>query len=109
MHLVGRQGISGLANILGNEGEALPYGGLVPVKRLRGASSMVRVTALSSPLLLRFSSGIQRALDKVSKTAADGYPPYNIRQNPHVGRRTGEVADHPRSGGLLTGEDRGHG
>ena len=40
---------------------------------------MVRVTALSSPFLLGFDD-IERALDKVSKTAADGYPPYNMEQ-----------------------------
>lgn len=40
---------------------------------------MVRVTALSSPLLLGFDS-IERALDKVSKAASDGYPPYNIER-----------------------------
>ena len=40
---------------------------------------MVRVTALSSPLLLGFDS-IERALDKVSKAAVDGYPPYNIER-----------------------------
>ena len=42
---------------------------------------MVRVTALSSPFLLGFDD-IERALDKVSKTAADGYPPYNIERIP---------------------------
>lgn len=40
---------------------------------------MVRVTALSSPFLLGFDD-IERALDKVSKTASDGYPPYNIER-----------------------------
>jgi HSP20 family molecular chaperone IbpA len=40
---------------------------------------MVRVTALSSPLLLGFDD-IERALDKVSKSATDGYPPYNIER-----------------------------
>ena len=40
---------------------------------------MVRVTALSSPLLLGFD-GFERALDKASKSAADGYPPYNIER-----------------------------
>jgi len=40
---------------------------------------MVRVTALSSPFLLGFDD-IERALDKVSKTAGDGYPPYNIER-----------------------------
>ena len=42
---------------------------------------MVRVTALSSPFLLGFD-GIERALDKASKSAADGYPPYNIERIP---------------------------
>ena len=40
---------------------------------------MVRVTALTSPLLLGFDD-LERALDKVSKTGTDGYPPYNIEQ-----------------------------
>ncbi|MGO9421818.1 Hsp20 family protein [Roseiarcus sp.] len=40
---------------------------------------MVRVTALSSPFLLGFDD-IERALDKVSKSAGDGYPPYNIER-----------------------------
>jgi HSP20 family molecular chaperone IbpA len=44
-----------------------------------GASTMVRVTALTSPLLLGFDD-LERALDKVSKTGADGYPPYNIER-----------------------------
>jgi HSP20 family molecular chaperone IbpA len=40
---------------------------------------MVRVTALSSPFLLGFDD-IERALDKVSKSSGDGYPPYNIER-----------------------------
>ena len=40
---------------------------------------MVRVTALTSPLLLGFDD-LERALDKASKTASDGYPPYNIER-----------------------------
>jgi len=40
---------------------------------------MVRVAALSSPFLLGFDE-IERALDKVSKTGYDGYPPYNIER-----------------------------
>jgi HSP20 family molecular chaperone IbpA len=40
---------------------------------------MVRVTALTSPLLLGFDD-LERALDKVSKTGGDGYPPYNIER-----------------------------
>jgi HSP20 family molecular chaperone IbpA len=40
---------------------------------------MVRMAALSSPFLLGFDE-IERALDKVSKAASDGYPPYNIER-----------------------------
>ncbi|HSU99331.1 MAG TPA: Hsp20 family protein [Roseiarcus sp.] len=40
---------------------------------------MVRVTALTSPLLLGFDD-LERALDRVSKTGSDGYPPYNIEK-----------------------------
>jgi HSP20 family molecular chaperone IbpA len=40
---------------------------------------MVRVSALSSPFLLGFDQ-IERALEKVSKSASDGYPPYNIER-----------------------------
>src|ERR1700735_310502 len=45
---------------------------------------MVRVTALASPLLLGFDD-LERALDKVSKTGTDGYPPYNIERIAAVG------------------------
>ena len=40
---------------------------------------MVRVSALNSPFLLGFDQ-IERALDKASRTASDGYPPYNIER-----------------------------
>jgi HSP20 family molecular chaperone IbpA len=40
---------------------------------------MVRVTALTSPLLLGFDD-LERALDKVSRVGTDGYPPYNIER-----------------------------
>jgi HSP20 family molecular chaperone IbpA len=40
---------------------------------------MVRVTALSSPFLLGFDQ-IERALDKATKSASDGYPPYHIER-----------------------------
>jgi HSP20 family molecular chaperone IbpA len=45
---------------------------------------MVRVTALTSPLMLGFDD-LERALDKVSKTGTDGYPPYNIERIAAVG------------------------
>ena len=40
---------------------------------------MVRVTALTPPLLLGFDD-LERALDKASRTGTDGYPPYNIER-----------------------------
>ena len=43
------------------------------------ASGMVRAPAFSSPFLLGFDQ-IERALDKASRSASDGYPPYNIER-----------------------------
>jgi len=40
---------------------------------------MNRLSLFSSPLLLGFDH-FERALDRVSKASADGYPPYNIEQ-----------------------------
>jgi HSP20 family molecular chaperone IbpA len=40
---------------------------------------MSRLTLFNSPLLLGFDH-FERALDRVSKAAADGYPPYNVEQ-----------------------------
>ena len=40
---------------------------------------MSRLSPFSSPLLLGFDE-IERALDRVSKSASDGYPPYNIER-----------------------------
>jgi len=40
---------------------------------------MVRAVGLHSPLLLGFDA-IERALAKASKSATDGYPPYNIER-----------------------------
>ena len=40
---------------------------------------MSRVPGLNSPFLLGFDD-IERALDRVSKSASDGYPPYNIER-----------------------------
>ena len=42
---------------------------------------MTRVAAFSSPLLLGFDE-VERALDRLSKAAGDGYPPYNIERLP---------------------------
>ena len=40
---------------------------------------MSRLSLFNSPLLLGFDH-FERALDRVSKAAADGYPPYNVEQ-----------------------------
>jgi HSP20 family molecular chaperone IbpA len=40
---------------------------------------MTRLSLFNSPLLLGFDH-FERALDRVSKVAADGYPPYNVEQ-----------------------------
>jgi HSP20 family molecular chaperone IbpA len=40
---------------------------------------MSRLSVFNSPLLLGFDH-FERALDRVSKISADGYPPYNIEQ-----------------------------
>jgi HSP20 family molecular chaperone IbpA len=42
---------------------------------------MSRVPTLNSPFLLGFDD-IERALDRVTKTTSDGYPPYNIERLP---------------------------
>jgi HSP20 family molecular chaperone IbpA len=40
---------------------------------------MSRVSLFNSPLLLGFDH-FERALDRVSKSGSDGYPPYNVEQ-----------------------------
>jgi HSP20 family molecular chaperone IbpA len=50
-------------------------------RRLVRASHMSRVPSLNSPFLLGFDD-IERALDRVSRSASDGYPPYNIERLP---------------------------
>ncbi len=46
---------------------------------------MSRGPLLSSPFLLGFDE-IERALDRVTKAASDGYPPYNIERIAAAGR-----------------------
>jgi HSP20 family molecular chaperone IbpA len=41
--------------------------------------AMTRLSVFNSPLLLGFDH-FERALDRVSKAAVDGYPPYNVEQ-----------------------------
>ena len=40
---------------------------------------MSRLSLFNSPLLLGFDH-FERALDRVSKASAEGYPPYNVEQ-----------------------------
>ncbi len=40
---------------------------------------MTRLSLFNSPLLLGFDH-VERLIDRVAKTAGDGYPPYNIEQ-----------------------------
>ncbi len=47
---------------------------------------MTRMSLLSSPLLLGFDE-IERLIDRVGKSGADGYPPYNIER---IGRQSGQ-------------------
>jgi HSP20 family molecular chaperone IbpA len=47
---------------------------------------MSRLTGFSSPFLLGFDE-IERVLDRVSKAANDGYPPYNIERLVRTGDR----------------------
>lgn len=44
-----------------------------------GARLMTRLSVFNSPLLLGFDH-VERVLDRVAKSATDGYPPYNIEQ-----------------------------
>ncbi|MBF0335362.1 MAG: Hsp20 family protein [Alphaproteobacteria bacterium] len=47
---------------------------------------MTRLSVFNSPLLLGFDH-FERALDRISKTSAEGYPPYNIEQVGEEGLR----------------------
>lgn len=40
---------------------------------------MTRLSLFNNPLFLGFDQ-VERALDRVSKAASDGYPPYNVEQ-----------------------------
>ena len=50
---------------------------------------MSRLSLFNSPLLLGFEP-FERALDRVNKSSADGYPPYNIERLPKTEQR-GEI------------------
>ena len=66
---------------------------------------MTRVSVFSSPLLLGFDH-IERVLDRVNKTTAEGYPPYNIEQTgEHRLRITVAVAGFAENDLNVTVED----
>ncbi len=50
------------------------------------AVAMSRMPTFSSPLLLGFDE-IERALDRLSRSGSDGYPPYNIERLPKTDAR----------------------
>jgi HSP20 family molecular chaperone IbpA len=69
------------------------------------ALRMARGSYFSSPLLLGFEE-IERLLDRVNKTAHDGYPPYNIEQvGNDILRITLAVAGFDREALQVTMED----
>ena len=67
---------------------------------------MARMPMFNSPLLLGFDE-LERALDRVSKMSADGYPPYNIEQTgPNALRITLAVAGFDVNDISIIVEDR---
>ena len=66
---------------------------------------MTRLSLFDSPFLLGFDQ-LERALDRVSKVSADGYPPYNIEQvDENAIRITLAVAGFARDELTVTVED----
>ncbi len=66
---------------------------------------MPRIPVFNSPLLLGFEH-FEQMLDRVSKTSADGYPPYNIEQTgPEALRITLAVAGFTMDNLEVTIED----
>ena len=66
---------------------------------------MTRMSVFSSPLLLGFDH-IERILDRVNKSSAEGYPPYNIEQTgEHALRITLAVAGFTEDDLSVTVED----
>ena len=67
---------------------------------------MTRLPLFNSPFLLGFDQ-FERALDRVSKSAGDGYPPYNIeQQGENALRITLAVAGFSREDLVVALEDR---
>lgn len=51
---------------------------------------MARVSVLNSPFLLGFDE-IDRAFDRASRPASDGYPPYNIERIQGIGQQAARL------------------
>jgi len=66
-------GHSGAAPI---EGGSPEFGSSLMLEEL---GNMTRLSLFNSPLLLGFDH-FERTLDRIAKTGAEGYPPYNIEQ-----------------------------
>ena len=67
---------------------------------------MTRNSVFTSPYLIGFDQ-VERMLDRVAKTASDGYPPYNIEQlGPDALRITLAVAGFDKSELQITLEDK---
>lgn len=70
-----------------------------------GPRLMTRLSVFNSPLLLGFDH-MERVLDRVTKSATDGYPPYNIEQTgPNALRITLAVAGFAREDLSVTVEE----
>lgn len=66
---------------------------------------MTRLSVFNSPLLLGFDH-VERVLDRVAKSSAEGYPPYNIEQTgEHCLRITLAVAGFHEEGLSVSTED----
>ena len=73
--------------------------------QLGGGGAVNRLSAFNSPLLLGFDH-FEQLLDRVAKSANDGYPPYNIERVATDGLRiTLAVAGFAREDLEITAED----
>jgi HSP20 family molecular chaperone IbpA len=62
------------------------FNGAAELAQRRSKVAMTRLSVFNSPLLLGFDH-LERMLDRVGKSSAEGYPPYNIEQTGENGLR----------------------
>ncbi|ABC24549.1 Heat shock protein Hsp20 [Rhodospirillum rubrum ATCC 11170] len=67
-------------------GPPRPFAHVCSLDDPRRRTQVTRLSVFNSPLLLGFDH-FERVLDRVAKTQAEGYPPYNIEQVSEVGLR----------------------